>query len=243
MKNRQKGCKMDQDLNDVSLVDAAPEQTAEKLLPQTHVKKIAARENEQGYARGRREAEEEYNRKLAEMQQAGQQQQQRNAGGTRDMDADAMYQQVQERFNTEMQERQLKQEMENIANNYVSKMQQGKAAYDDFDAVTGDFDPAAFPQLVYLVAGIDNAADVIYDLSKNPSKLVTLDALAQKSPKQATAELLKLSRSIAENQHAKNEANNQTTAAPLDHLQPSRISGSNGKQSIRDLRDQPWLRG
>ena len=234
---------MDQVLSDDSLAESVTEQPAEKLLSQAHVKKIAARESEQGYTRGRREAEEEYNRKLAEMQQAGMQQQQRNAGGTRDIDADAMYQQVQERFNAEMQQRQLQKEMSDIANNYVSKMQQGKNAYDDFDTVTGDFDPAAFPQLVYLVSGIDNAADVIYDLSKNPSKLVTLDTLAQKSPKQATAELLKLSRSIAENQQAKNEANNQTSAAPLDHLQPSRISGSNGKQSIRDLRSQPWLKG
>jgi hypothetical protein len=55
--------------------------------------------------------------------------------------------------------------------------------------------------------------------------------------------LLKLSRSIAENKQAKTDENSNTVAAPLDRLQSSRVSGSNGKMGIRDLRNQPWLRG
>lgn len=220
-----------------------PQQAQERMLPQSAVKKIAAQEKEEGYLRGRREAEEEYQRKLAEAQQLAQNQAQRNETAPRQVDADAIYQQVQEKWNAEMQKRQLEQEMSQVANNYLAKMELGRKAYNDFDTVTADFDPTAFPQLTYLVSGIENAGDVVYELSKNPSKLVMLDTLAQKSPKHARAELLKLAQSIASNNAAMMEAEQNGTAAPLDQLQPSRISGSNGKMSISDLRKQDYLRG
>lgn len=219
------------------------ESMQEKLLPQSQVNKIVQREKEQAALRAKREAEEEYQRRLEEINFQGQQQRQRNDSTSREVDADALYQQLQERFNQEMQQKRVEEEMSRAANSYLSKMQQGRELYDDFDEATKEFDPTAFPQLVYLVSGIENAADVIYELSRNPSKLVTLDTLAQRSPKHAQAELLKLSRSIADNQQAATEANAQNAPAPLDRLQPSRVSGSNGKQSIRDLRAQPWLRG
>lgn len=214
----------------------------EKMLPQSQVNKIVQREKEQAALRARREAEEEYQRRLEELNASRQSQTQRNNTVSREVDADAIYQQVQEKFNQEMQQRQLEQEMSRVAQSYLSKMSQGRELYEDFEDVTRDFNPAEFPQLVYLVAGIDNAADVIYELAKNPSKLVTLDNLAQRSPKYAHAELLKLSRSIAENRQAAAEADAQTTPAPLDRLQPSRVSGSNGKKTISDLRALPRYR-
>ena len=143
-----------------------------------------------------------------------------------------------------MHQRQLKDEIDKAANAYLSKMAQGKQAYEDFDEITKDFDPTAFPQLIYLVSGIDNAADVIYDLSqRNPAKFAELQLLAERAPKLAQNELLKVSRSIAENKQAKADERSNSVEAPLDRLQPSRISGSNGKMSVRDLRSQPWLRG
>lgn len=228
----------EQDLN-VALEQAAPP-PAEKMLSQSDVVKIAAREKANGIEKGRREAEEQYQRQLAEIQQ---QQSQRNADVPRDVDANAIYQQVQERFNQEMQQRQLQQEMQQVANNYLAKVDMGRKAYQDFDDVTKGFDPTAFPQLVYLVAGIENAGDVIYDLSKNPHKLVTINSLAEKSPELAKTELQKLSRSIANNQQASNEAGEQNVNQPLDQMQPSRVSAGNGKQTISDLRNQPWLKG
>ena len=223
-----------------ALEQSAPAAAPEKMLSQAEVKKIAAREKQEGIARGRREAEEQYQRQLAEIQSK---QTQRNDEVPRDVDANALYQQVQERFNKEMQERQLQQEMSQIANSYLAKVEQGRKSYQDFDEITKEFDPTAFPQLIYLVAGIENAGDVIYELSRNPQKLVTLDALAQKSPRQAQAELQKLSQSISANQQASQDAGNQNVNQPLDQLQPSRVSAGNGKQTISDLRNQPWLRG
>jgi hypothetical protein len=177
-------------------------------------------------------------------------QQQRNQQVPRDADTDAIYQQVQERFNQDMQkkaeqehQKALQAEWERAANSYVSKVAAGKSQYSDFDEITKDFDPAAFPQLMYLIAGIDNAADIVYDLSQNSIKLAGLDRLAERNPKQAHNELLKLAQSAAANRQAQVDANSQATNPPLDRLQPSKISGSNGQSSVRDLRNQPWLRG
>ena len=224
--------------NAVDNTIAEPEK--EKMISQSQVDKIIKHKTYQA-AQIQRDMEERHQRELEAIQ--SQKQHQRNENVPRDVDADAIYQQVQERFNQEMQQRQIKTEMDRIANSYLSKMEQGKGSYDDFEDVTKDFDPTAFPQLTYLVAGLDNAADVIYDLSRNPLKLAGLDRLAEKNPRQAQAELLKLSRSITENRQAKADEDSNNVAEPLDRLQSSRVSGSNGKKGITDLRNQSWLRG
>ncbi len=223
-----------------TLQQAPQEVVQEKTLTQSQVNAIVQREKERAAEKARREAEEVYKQQLA---QAGQQVSQSQRSGASEVDADTIYQQVQQRFMQEMQQRQQEAEMQNVANKYLQQMQGGKDAYPDFHEVTADFDPTEFPQLVYLVAGLDNAADVIYDLSKNPAKLATMDLLASRAPKKAQAELLKLATSIKDNRQAAKDAENQDVNAPLDRLQPTRIGTGNGKMSIADLRNQPWLRG
>jgi hypothetical protein len=214
----------------------------EKMVPQSHVNKII-KQRTYDAIQAKRELEEKHQKEIEAIKAAAQQQSQRNEQVPRDLDANAIYQQVQERFNEEMRQRQLKEEMERVATSYLSKMANGKSAYEDFDEITKDFDPTAFPQLTYLVSGIDNAADVIYELARNPLKLAGLNSLAKETPKLAQSELLKLSRSIAENRQAQADESSYNVASPLDRLQASRISGSNDKMSISDLRNQPWLKG
>jgi hypothetical protein len=239
----------EQELSGGATPDFQPQMAApEKTLTQAEVNAIVAREKQAAAARARQEAEREYQQRAeqAQMQQQQMQQPQRqeqSRGYPTDSEADAIYQQVQERFNREMQERQFQQEMTTVANSYHARMDLGRKAYTDFDEVTKDFDPTAFPQLVYLVSGVENAGDIIYELSKNPQKLVTLDSLAKTSPRLAQAELVRLSQSISQNNMARQEAQQNPTNAPLSPLQPSRVSGSNGQMTIRDLRSQPWLRG
>lgn len=215
----------------------------EKLFTRDELAKIANAQTAKAVQQAKREAEEKYQREMEQLNASRQQQEQRNSEVPRETDADAIYQQVQERFNKEMQEQQLKSQMQQVANSYLEKVAKGRTAYEDFDEITKDFDPTAFPQLTFLLSGIDNAGEVLYDLSKNPLKLAGLDRLAEKNPRQAHNELLKLAKSIADNRQAQDDAQNQQVAEPLDRLQPSRVSGSNGKQTTRDLRNQPWLRG
>lgn len=216
----------------------APQQQ-QPMLSQDQVNKIVAREKQRAAEAARREMEERM-----------QAQEQRNTMVSRDVDVAGIYQQVQERFNMEqdrlrkeLEEKQMKDHMNQVANNYLSKVDSAKGSYQDFDDVTKDFDPSAFPQLVYLLSGMDNAGHVLYDLSKNPLKLAAIDRLAERNPKQAQSELNKLSQSILVNQQAQEQAQGQSAPDPLDRLQPSKIAGDNGKMGIKDLRQQSWLKG
>lgn len=236
---------MEEGLNELSV--GAGQAPAEKTLTQSEVNAIVAREKQQAAARAKQEAMMEMQQQQAQyaQQQQSQQAQQNEPYMSREADTDAIYQQIQERFNQEMQQRKFQEDMTNVANSYHSKMSQAKQAklYDDFEDVTGGFEAAAFPQLVYLAAGMDNTADIMYELAKNATKLTTLAALAERSPQMAQAEMQRMSASISANKQAQQDANASPTNAPLDHLQPSRVSGSNGQMSVRDFRSRPEFRG
>lgn len=215
---------------------------AEKMLSQTEVNGLIGRAKAEAAEKARRQADAEYQRKLEEAQMKKQQAEARG-DDTKDIDVDALYQQVHEKFNEEMQRRQLEEHMQQVANNYQQKMSAGKGNYEDFDEVVKDFDPGSFPQIVYLVSGLDNAADIVYELSKNPKNLVAIDSLAQRSPKLAQVELQRLSQSISANKAVAAEEAQGNTNAPLDRLQPTNRTGTNGQMSVSDLKRQPWLKG
>lgn len=215
------------------------------LVPQEQVNRVVAREKASAYEKGKRESEAQYQQQLAELRA---QQEQRNSQVPKDVDANAIYQQVREQFNRDqealkqkMEEEQYRQKIGEIAQNYSAKMASGKNYFEDFDEVMKDHDPSAFPQLTVLLAGMDNAAPIMYELMKNPNKLATINYFAEKNPRMAQNQLLSLSQSINANKQAQAEA--QEVAQPLDRLQPSRIAGNNNKATIRDLRNQSWLRG
>lgn len=225
-------------------IPMATEQVASPTLTQEQVNKLVAREKARAAENARREAETQYQRELEMLRQGSAQQEQRNAQVSREVDTDAIYQQIRERFTQELQQKQLEEQMQQVANNYLQKISQGKGTYSDFDEVTKEFDPSAFPQVTFLLSGIDNAADVLYELSKNPSKLMIISQMAERAPKLANSELLKLSTSIKQNQEAQATVSNNPISDPLDRLNPSRISTSNnGKMTVRDIRNQPWMRG
>ena len=135
---------------------------------------------------------------------------------------------------------QLEQEVNQVATQYFGKMAQGKDLYEDFQAITADFNPAEFPQLVYLANEMDNTPAVIYELAKNPSKLAAIDRLVERSPNMARAELAKLSESIKRNVDAK--ANLQEPQDPLSRLKPSPVGTDNGTKNVRDFKKSSFLR-
>lgn len=213
----------------------------EKLLTQSQVNKIVQQRTARAAEAARQEIEEKYQRDFAELQKqtSAQNAKSTTSDNNPNVDLDQVYQDVRARLAAEMEKNQAHQ----LVNQYFSKMEAAKAERADFEEVTKDFEPAAYPYLTQLCAQMDNTADLIYELASNPSKLVTLDALATRSPRHAQAELLKLSKSIDNNKQAKAEADDRYTPAPLSRLQPSKVTGSNGKMSVRDLRSQDWLRG
>jgi len=157
------------------------------------------------------------------------------------VDTDAIKKQViadlQTQFQTANEERakqELEREANKIADSYRSKMAAGKDAYEDFDSVMADFNPAAFPNLVYLASQIDNTPAVMYELNKNPSKLATLIVLSERDPAAAQSMISKISASIKANDQAK--AEDKTPPAPLSRMSSSTTGQDNGTKSVRDFK-------
>lgn len=213
-------------------------------LTQDQVRKVVQREKAEAAEKARREAMAEYEKQLEALRN------QPSMGGmSPQFDKEEMYSQFKSKLMKEVQEEQDKQyqnqrqqEMNRIAGEYLGKMSKGKELYEDFDSVTANFEPEAFPQVVFLTSKMDNAPDIIYELSKNPSKLVTINNLAMTSPRMAEYELQKLADSIKNNQSAL--ANNQTASPPLSRIQPSATASvdNSGPKSVRDFRKMRWLR-
>lgn len=209
------------------------------------VRKVVQREKAEAVEKGRREAQAQYEQELAQLKAS-----QGSMGGmTQQIDEESMFGKFKDRLMKEFSEQQeqqkkaqFEQDMQQVAENYLSRMGKGSELYEDFDKVLADFEPQAFPRIVQLVSSMDNAADVMYELSKNPSKLVTINTLAKESPRMAQAQLQSLVESIKMNQSAKE--NNVRTNPPLARTQPSASAGSDtGAMSLKDLKKMPWLRG
>ncbi len=221
------------------------------MLPQSEVNRLIGSAKAEAQERARRHAEEDFNRRLNELE-AKKAAAQARGEDTREISADTIVQQVTERLREDQRQRDeehlrraQEDEMNQVAQTYLSKIEAGKKGYVDFDEVVKDFNPAAFPQLTFLVSHMDNAADVIYELAKNPHKLATVNELARTpgADRMAYSELVKIGKSIEANKVAQSEEAQARTEPPLNRMQPTNKTGSNGQMSISDLRAQPWLRG
>ena len=122
------------------------------------------------------------------------------------MDAEQMrkqiYDQIMGDFQSLDEERvqgELKKEAEKLASDYRTRMDGGKEIHEDFDEIMADFNPAAFPQLVYLATQTDNTSAVMYELMKNPNKLATVTVLSERDPNAASNMINKISASIKAN--------------------------------------------
>lgn len=214
------------DINQHEAEAIAPVTQQEKMVPQSKVDEIV------------------HARIMRERSNMGGMQQQSPA-----FDEEALLVKATERMQQQMNEQreayereQQRLQVDEIAKSYLEKMAAGKELYDDFEDVTQDFSPAEFPQVTIMASQYDNLPDIMYELGKNPRKLVDLHALALSSPKMAKKEMQKLSASIKDNQSAL--ANNVKSPSPLNKLKSSARAGQDtGKRTISDMRKDPRYRG
>jgi hypothetical protein len=240
---------MDDETNLVAQGEGAVAANEEEMLPKSRVNEIVKREKGIAAEKVRREMEAQYSQELEKLKSEGQ------PKGNNKMDDASLEDRVVNRLmaeakkQEELEEKRLREEqeaanlaqMQEVANKYHTKMAAGKDKFGDFDEVMTDFEPAAFPQLVFLAAEMENTAEIMYELSKNPSKLASLHSLSLAHPKLAKKEIEKLSQSIAENQQAL--ANNVETNAPLSRLKSSQSAGvDSGKMGLKDYKNVDWLR-
>lgn len=219
----------------------------EKMLSVERVNEIVKKEKLIAAEKARQEVVAEYAKKMEAEELQEQESQGQNMrelpsiGGMQSFDPSDIKAQIMQQLAEEAQEERYKNEVLELVQTFSSKMDAGKDLYPDFDDVTADFNPASFPQLVVLAGKMDNAADVMYELAKNPQKLANIDYFAQRDPKLAKSMLSKLSDSIAQNQEAANKARN--TSAPLSRIKSSTVGADNGAMAIRDYKKASWLRG
>lgn len=212
-----------------SHVELTPQQ--EKMIPQSEVNKIVGRVRDETrqdyYERGKAEA-------LSELQKS-QQQSQQNLGGI----AEITPEKVDKLIEDKITERANAEYGRRIAQDFISKLETGKERYPDFEETVTQLNLPQLPQLVTWANSLDNTADVVYEIGKNPSKFANILMLANTSPELARREMMKLSDSIKKNQEAKSQPK---VDAPLSQLRPSNTGTDNGKMGVRDLRKQPWLK-
>lgn len=226
---------------------AAP--VEEKLIPVSRVNQIVAREKAKAMEKARQQMAEEQMHRQAELQPQSAGQSIPGMGGMPGVNVDQIKRDVYEQIMNERREAESKQQeaqhkaaIEEIAKTYHQKMGSGKDAYQDFDAVMGEFNAASFPKIVFLASQLDNTADIMYELAKNPMKLASIDYLADKNPDEAQKALKSLGSSIAQNRQAL--AQGTATQAPLSRMKSSAAAGiDSGEMSLKDFKKAPWLRG
>lgn len=226
----------------------------EKMLPASRVNQLV----QQAKRDGARKMQEQLDAAKQQIEQLQAQQEQQQAPSPQQqapqqqqapgIDAQQIQQQVMQMMQQQQQEaeqkrhqEQLEQEVNQVAQQYFGKMAQGKDLFEDFEAMTADFNPAEFPQLVFMANQMDNTPAIIYELRKNPGKLADLAVLVEKSPGMARNELAKLSESIKRNDDAKRGL--QEAQDPLNRLKPSPVGTDNGTKSVRDFKSASYLKG
>lgn len=123
-----------------------------------------------------------------------------------------------------------------IVQNFTSKLTAGKEKYEDFDRVTAGIQFDRYPNVVHILsAEIDNAADVLYHLSKDEAKMAQLERDAEDPRFQhiALSNARKLAQSLKDNESA---AKVRVPNEPLSQLRPSNTGTDNGVMSVRDYR-------
>jgi hypothetical protein len=208
---------------------------AEKMFTQSQLQAIAAKEARKAEERAEARLRSEYESRLA--QQTQQQSQPHNVGGIQQQSQEDIQRMIrQEAFNMS-REHQAKQ----IEESWLSAMDAEKAADPEFADLYDAIGIEQQPGLILAMVGMENKAQVVKDLAKNPSKYANILTLANGgSPKLAQMELNKLSASIKANEEAKKQPK---VDAPLSQIRASNIGGDDSNMTTTDFRAQAWLRG
>lgn len=209
----------------------------EKMIPQSQVSKIAAREARQAAEKARNEVRQEYER-LQVQQAAAPEQPASQMGGIPQMSSDQVQQLVMQaahRISTQTMADQM-------AKDFESKIKAEIDADPDFGDLYDSLNIGNHPELVIWMNGMDNSAKVVKDLANNPTKFANILMLAKSGmPQLAQKELSKLHDSIKVNQAALAQPK---AKEPLDQLSPSSVGVGNGENmSVSDYQKQSWLRG
>lgn len=218
----------------------------EKTYSEIDINNIIKREKSDAEERVRRELVARHAAEIAAIK-SGQTQ---TMGGMKDAstpNVDEMYAQLESRFEQKMQQQQAQAQkaahdanMKQVADNYYAKVDNARERYSDFDEIVGDFEHAAFPEVVYSLSGLENGGDILYEIVKDPRKIEQIDYWLKKSPQKGMKMLNAVGDSIKQNYNA--QQSYQPTKPPLDQVRQSNLGMNNGSMSLEELHNAPWLR-
>lgn len=206
----------------------------EKMIPQSQVNKIAAREARQAAERTRNEMQAEYERQRVsqEVQTPPSQ-----MGGIPQISPEQMEQHIM----AAAHRMSAKMTADKMAADFESKIKAEIESDPDFGDVYDSLNISQHPELVIWMNGMDNAGKVVKDLANNPTKFANVLMLAKNGMGNLAQKALKdLSDSIKVNQEAQAQPK---VKEPLDQLSPSNIGTGNGEMSVSDFMKMDWLRG
>jgi hypothetical protein len=202
----------------------------EKVLKQSEVNEIVGAVRKEAADRARRET-------IAEFQKT----QKKSDSNEKDSKNISLDNEQIRQIVAEENEKAANQAIANkIALEFTQKMLAAKEKYQDFEEVVSQLNLPNVPELVHWTNSLDNTADVMYDIAKNPSKFANILMLSNTAPHLAQIELQKLSLSIKKNQEAQAK---QVPREPLSQITPSTAGVDNGKMTLEDFKKADWLRG
>lgn len=211
--------------------DIAPNGTAnlgqevtEKLLKQSEVNELLGKAKHAYYEKGKRDALED--------RQVMQQPQGSSMGGMPQLTEEQVKQMIADEAQRQTQVTAAHQ----MLNNFAQQMGAGKGKYSDFDETVANLgDLKNISHVVHMATETGMAADVMYELGRNPGKVASLTTLAYINPHLAKVEMKKLADSIKTNEQAKDVP---SAKEPLSQIKPSTVSADSGSKTVRDLRKQ-----
>jgi len=217
--------------------ESPKEAPAEKMFSQSQAQAIAAKEARKAADRAEAKVRAEYESRAAQQAPQNQQNNSQNMGGIpqqSEADIARIIRQTAHNMSIENQ-------AETMSRSWKSAMETEMDSDPEFADLYDAIGIENQPGLIMAMAGMENKAQVVKDLAKNPSKYANILTLANGgSPKLAQIELNKLSSSIKTNQDALKQPK---VDAPLSQLNASKIGGDDGNYSVEDFQKQDWLRG
>jgi hypothetical protein len=204
---------------------------SEKLVPQQKVNDLIGVGYQKGYSKALEDFQKQH---AANSQPMPANNLAQNPNDIQKVVSDAVQQKLEEHKQSVIKEQQ-NQHATQIMNDIVSRTNEAKSRYKDFDNVVGQVDWNAFPEVLLAAHGVANTGDVMYELAKNQMKLGGISKLAEKSPQMAMAQMRELSNSIQNNQQATAQKGD-IPPEPLSQVNPSNVGMDSGAKSVRDLK-------
>lgn len=205
-------------------------ETQEKMLKQSEVNEVVGSVKRSAYEKGRNDA-------LASVE-IPQSQSESKTTQSNDPSSGISKDEIRKIFAEEQTLVADKIQATRILDEFIGKIECGKAKHPDYEESVATLNIHKAPWIIRALNAVDNTADVLYDLSKNPFKYQVIKELARDNEKGARIELGKLAGSIKKNEAALK--NRSDVPEPLEQVKSSNAGVDNGNLSVRDMQSQSF---